>query len=463
MIALLRRPVSALGFLLVISALSLILLDRPLIRGDGVAYLAWVDTFVLDGDVNFNNQFERFLPVNTYQITWNHNTQRWVNIFPFGAAFLQAPFYRAADIVFQQGWLNPNPDYFRQMQGVELPYSLMIMAGANLMALIMLALAWDIARLFVSPWLAALLIYALFTGTPLFFYSSVEPLNSHNPGAFAFTVFVYLLIRLTGAFTTRPPLTSIGWWVLLGISAGLTVLSRWQLLVAVAPAWLLLVVERKWRGALIAGIVAAITLLPLPLVWGEMFGRPFVIPYNEVTGEAFLQTTTNEFLNVLRVTWGYSPITLLIVPGLLLLARLSATGRRWALLLGLMFAAQLFVNGAALDWNAGYSFGARRMTELFPVYVIASAAVFGWVEQLTRNQAALRGLVYLLPLLLLAFNWLYLLSFFSYIWTNELSWLGDTSPLNVIQYWLNQPNRFEVIRIIFTTHLGPNAWTHPSP
>lgn len=466
----LARPITALAALLLAAFVTLIVLDRPLIRGDGVAYLAWVDTLVLDRDVDFNNQFERFEPVNSYQITWNNTTQRWVNIFPFGVAFVQAPFYLVGDGLYRADVLNRNPDYFRQMQGVELPYSLLLMLGANLMALVTLALTWDIGRRFVSPWLAALIVYAVFMGTPLVFYSAVEPLNSHNPGALMIAVFFYILARCSYGLGERwgdsreaIDHRSAWWWIGLGVSAGLAVLVRWQLAAALAPAAIILIAERRWRGIGIAGIAGVITLLPLPLIWSALFGAPFVIPYNEVTGEAFMQSASNEFVNVLRVLLNTSPVLLLIFPGWIALGRISW---KWALMLAIIFFGQVYVNGAALDWNAGYSFGVRRMTELFTLYCLPICALFGWLVSAVQRPLAQRWMrvgLSLASLVVIVFAWVYLLSFFSYIWTSVEGWLGDTTPQSTITYFVEQPNRVEVVQTIFTTHLGPNAWSQPGP
>ena len=78
------QPYLALICLLIIALATMIFFDRPLIRGDGVAYLAWLDTIALDLDIDLGNQVERLAPVNTYQVVWNDTTERWVIIFPFG-------------------------------------------------------------------------------------------------------------------------------------------------------------------------------------------------------------------------------------------------------------------------------------------------------------------------------------------------------------------------------------------
>ena len=276
--------------LIIISLATMLRFDRPLIRGDGIAYLAWVDTLILDGDINFDNQLERLQSVNTYQITWNEATQRFVNVFPFGVAFLQAPFYLIGHLFHSQGWYNHNPDYFLQMQGLGLPYSLWLMLGANLMALSAIILAWLVGRQLADDWTAAVVAWAVFLGTPLFYYSTVSPLNSHNPGALATAAFIFLLADVTHAFkkeeqSNASPLYK---WVLLGLSAGLMILVRWQLLLVVVAGLGLLIWQRAWRGLLITTMVTFLTSLPLPLIWRRMFNRFVVVHYVAVAGESFL-------------------------------------------------------------------------------------------------------------------------------------------------------------------------------
>lgn len=462
----------SLAALLLAATLTLIVLDRPLIRGDGVAYLAWTDTLVLDRDLDFNNQFERLRPVNTYQIQWNPTTERWVNIFPFGVAFFQAPFYAVGDALHRAGLLDINPDYFFQMQGVSYPYSLLLMIGANAAALAALALAWQVGRQFAPPGWAALLVYLLFVSTPLVFYSTVEPLNSHNPGALALGVFVLALVRTSASNSlsaesegvsrseTEVRSPHVGWWIALGVSAGLAVLVRWQLAAVVVPAWAILALRRQWRGALISAVAAAITLLPLPLVWNALFGAPFVVPYDQVTGGQFIKPE-NEWYKVLDLLLRTSPALLLTLPGFVALWR---DGRReLALFAAAAIVGQLVINGAALDWNAGYSFGVRRMSELFPVYALLACAGFGWLLRLAAGRRAWMWALRLIPIIGIVFAWAYLLAFLAYIWMHPASWLGDTSPGGALPFLLEQLRHPDALLAMYAAHVGPASWAMPGP
>jgi hypothetical protein len=446
---------------------SMVRFDRPLIRGDGVAYLAWVDTFVRDQDIDLANQYERFQPVNTYQITWDYEQEQFVNIFPFGVAFLQAPFYAVGGILTRQGWANQNPEYFVQMQGVEQGYSLAIMIGANMMALGSVGLAWRIARCFVDQWTAVLIAWGIFFGTPLFYYSTVSPLNSHNPGAFLTACLVYLLIICTGAFqyhslTEGKAKLPQGYLpVLLGFVAGLMILVRWQLLLVVVCAWCLLGWERRWKTLALATLVMAVVMLPLPLVWNHLFGKPFVVPYDESTNEAFLRLPVHAHRVLFRMLH-YSPILGLSMLGIPFLWYVD---RRWTVYIGLVIGAQLLINGSTRDWYAGDSFGARRMSELYVAYVLLAAVVIGKVPY----KAWLFPFRSAWPLLargaligLIVYSVVFFLAFLVFSWTNPAGvFVG--SPDYMLGYFFDHPYRTEVMKATFQTHIGPSAWSMPGP
>jgi hypothetical protein len=473
----LARPLAPLVILLAAAAATLIFFDRPLIRGDGVSYLAWVDTIALDHDLDLSNQVERLRPVLTYQIQWNATTQRWVIVFPFGVGILQAPFYAIGNAFAAHNWLNINPDYFRQNQGVELPYSFWLMIGANVWTLLALAFTWLAGRRLCDGWTAALATYAVFLGTPIFYYSTIAPLNSHNAGGFAIAGFVYLLARCTGAFK---PSRETGdenngksegwcWWAMMGVCAGLAVLARWQLAVAVAPGFLLLLYERRLRGFIIAATAAAITVLPLPFAWQYLFGSPFLIPFDAVEGQkgSFL-SAPNHGLDVLVQTLIHSPIIVLSLVGIPILWKRS---RPWAVMAFVAFFAQIIVNGAALDWWAGESYGMRRMSELYPLYgLLACAALQPLSAQWAAGKQGIRlfyarhqRLIYRLLLAgIIGYTGVYIAAFIVYSWTNPDHYLLGR-PDVMLSYFFNHPYRMEVLNEVIRTHVGPQAWAMPGP
>lgn len=446
--------------LIIISLATMLRFDRPLIRGDGIAYLAWVDTLILDQDVNFDNQLERLQTVNTYQISWNEETQRFVNVFPFGVALLQAPFYLLGHLFHNQGWYDLNPEYFLQMQGLGLPYSLWMMIGANVMALLAIILAWLVGRQLADDWTAAVAAWAVFLGTPLFYYSTVSPLNSHNPGAFATAAFIFLLADVTHAFKEEQPTraTPLYKWVLLGLSAGLMILVRWQLLLVVVAGLGLLVWQRNWRGLLTTAAVTFLTALPLPIIWRRMFNRFIVVPYEAVAGETFLSIPKGSWW-VLSETPRNSPILYISLIGLPFLWRKN---RPWTVFTVVVILLQVLINGAVLDWWGGETYGIRRMAELYPLYVIMVCAALGNIHLLQGAGKTWAIVARGALAVVIIYSFLYIFSFFSFTWTNP-DHVFIAGPETMIPYFLNQGNRWEIIASIFRTHLGPPAWPMPGP
>jgi hypothetical protein len=439
--------------------------NRPLVRGDGIAYLAWIDTLVLDGDIDFPNQAEKFQSVNTYQLVWHEETQRYVTVFPFGVAFLQAPFYKIGDIFYKQGWWNQNPDYFRQMQGVPQAYSLWIMIGANIMAIGAVILAWRVGRQLTENWTAAIAAWVFLIGTPLIYYSTTSPLNSHNPGAFMCACFIYCLSRTTGGIlpseNSQVNKRKFNWllWIALGISAGLMILTRWQLFLIALPGWGLLAWYKQWKGFIVAGITAAITLLPLPIFWNYLFNDPFTVPYDSVEKQSFFRAPTHVW-DVFETLILHSPVILLSLFGLIFLWRIN---RAWACFCASAIGLQILINGAALDWYAGDSFGMRRMTELYPIYVILACALLGKLRSIpTPNLTLFRWAttrIILLAMIPLAF--LYINSFYVFSWSDNGRF--SDSPQRMIQFYLNHPYREEFQEAAYKAHIGPESWAKPGP
>src|SRR5688572_30268595 len=105
----LRRLFAPLPLLLMVLLVTLIRFDRPLIRGDGVAYLAWADSLLIDHDIDLTNQVEKLRFVNDEsKVMYDESQQKWVNVFPFGVAIIQAPFYLVGHAFTQNDWLNIN-------------------------------------------------------------------------------------------------------------------------------------------------------------------------------------------------------------------------------------------------------------------------------------------------------------------------------------------------------------------
>jgi len=421
-------------------------LNRPLARGDGLAYLMWLDSIAGDGDMDLGNQAQIFAPVNSYQVYWNEDTGRWATVFPYGVAVMLAPAYWLAQLVERLGWLDVNSAYFVSLQGRPLPYSLFVMFAVNLYALGAVALSYLCARFFVSPKPAAAAALFLFLGTPALYYATIEPFYVHVPATFLVALVFYLLLRYEQG---RPNLVlALG----AGLVAGLATLVRWQVALTAWALLLGLLLQRRWLaiGAFAVGFWAV--AWHVFYTWQWMFGRPLVV---SATESGFL-SLPGHFLHVLfsdgRGLFVWSPLTALGVAGWVSLTR----QRRWvAPGLWVAMLLQVIINGAVIDWWGGWSFGMRRMTELMPLFVVGLGLL---LERAGRRR---RGAWWALAGLCLGFSLLLLLSHLNFINTVAERPQGDRASVE-IRYQLTQSN-LDVLRQVFREHYGPWAWSRPGP
>jgi hypothetical protein len=459
-----RRVDPALVVVIVVTLLVLVLFDRPLAVGDGLAYLIWLDSIALDSDLDLSNQATKFAAVNTYHIYLNPETGRWASAFPLGIALLLAPFYWLGAVLDALPLLRVNDAHFIGIQGVPFAYSLSFMIGVNLYALLAAVLAYLSARRYTRPWVAAGATIAAFVGTPLLFYSSVDPLNSHIAGAFAATLFVYLWLRArartpghTPDETAVQPWRQALPWLWVGLAAGLMAVCRWQVALIALPAGVELLARRRWREVLALGLGFALLAWIIPYSWWRMYGQWVLLP--SAQGDTNLGFIAP--VNTLRVLFSpvsglfpWSPIVTLALVGLWPLARRDGA---LTLSLAVMFLLQALVNGSVRDWWAGVGFGMRRMAELYPVYVLLLATLIAAASR----RRWLSALAWALTAACAAYGLALVVARFNYTWTNPWGLARDT-PLKELSYAFSREHR-HLIWPVIKDHVGPWAWRKPGP
>lgn len=466
-----RKPIDLpLLLVLLLTLAAMLAFDRPLVIGDGPAYLFWLDSLALDGDLALANQAEKFAAVNTYHIYLNPRSGRWASAFPLGTPLILVPFYWIGAALDRLPFFRINDAHFIGIQGVPLAYSLAIMAGVNLYALLAVGMGYRIARRLARPWAAAIVAIAAYLGTPLLFYTTVEPLTSHIGGTFAATLFVWLSLRARDRLGSETQfqanrdvliarVRTKTWflWLLVGLAAGLTALCRWQVALIALPVGTELLLRRRWRETLALGLGFALLAWIIPYSWWQMFGSPWVIPAAARDQSEFLLRpihTWRVLFHPIAGLFPWSPVTALAVLGLIPLAR-----RDWKLALvgAAMFISQALISGAVRDWWAGISFGMRRMVELYPLYVLGLAALFGAAARHRR----LHALALSLTILLTVYGVALVLAHLNFTWTNpqglarDLPWVELRYTFSREHWWLMWP--------VMKDHVGVWAWSKPGP
>ena len=332
---------------------------------DGRAYFLMVRSLVIDWDVQFQQD------VATFGYRAN------VLSYALGTPLLWMPLYAAA-----HGWLGLRnlfgADY--PMDGFFNPYQRAVGLGSLLLGLLALLVVDRLLRRHFSPRLATFATLAVALGSWLVWYMAVDSSWSHAASALVVALFVSHWDRTRHARTPRQ-------WLVFGLLGGLMMLVRWQnILFAVFP--LADAVGEYRRGRAEAGWegianclrthaaalgCALLAFLPQLLVWQFGRGHWLDIPAGDhpiFWDSRFLWDT---LFHLDRGVFTWTPLMAFALVGLL---ALWTRDRRFAVLLLVAFALQVWINGTL--WWGGHGFGARRFSNSIVVFAMGLAALLDW-------------------------------------------------------------------------------------
>ena len=382
------------------------------VSGEGIAYYVYLRSAVFDGDLDFTNEYEAFnLDDVDPRLLTPTPTGVPRNVHAVGPAVVWSPFLAVGRVLealssdstelTSFGTARPTREA-RDEETFGRGYAHVFVAAAPIGSIGLLGLAsvlWyrEIARS-LPPRDAAIGVVTAIVAGPLLWYTFFEPSMSHATTA-ACLVFAVVAWRVWA----RSP--SAGQALLVGLTAGLLAMQRWQFIlwVVVPAGHLLCLVIRRARhvpgssesggarsgsgaaapsgvglalplaaghlGLIMAGTL--IGLLPQFLAWKLVWGSWVVNPM----GGGYLAWTEPKMLSVLwsqrhgLFTW--HPVLLLAVVGFVPAWKRdrTLTGVGLGLLLGLVY-----VNSTVADWWGNDSFGQRRFAGLYPFFAWGLAA-----------------------------------------------------------------------------------------
>jgi len=443
----------------VVLALLMLALDRPLIRGDALAYFVWTASIGADFDMDLENQAAYLGELNTYMAIRDPRTGAYGNAFAWGQGIVLQPAFQIARLLDRWPAMRVNDDWFYALQRYPYAYSLTAMLQVNIMTMASLGLAYaSTRRLGVAALPAAWAGLAAVLGTPLLYYSTIQPLYAHATATFVHTGALALFIfNLTSKH--RLP----AWrWVLSGLLFGLATLVRWQLALSVIPcgALLLFLLIRRRIGlisltAFIVGFLGLAWHVPFSFSW--MFGSPFEMPMGEgfvglprFLGDVLFSNRRGFFL--------WSPIALMGILGLGL-----AGGKRqpvYTVLLCVVLA-QIVMNAGVATWDGGESFGLRRLTETYPALALGVAAILSSGQSVWRSTGyGLSGMLGIYGLVLLFAALVF--GYFSLPAMGYFSEPPEDNLTNTLLFFLSPP-KLDLIWPMMEHHFGWWAWSKPGP
>jgi hypothetical protein len=292
-----------------------------------------------------------------------------------GVALLMAPFFLLGRLL---EWLTQGAGTAAPLSSA---YHGSLRLGAAAWALVAALLARRACSRVFAPALCGVCVAGLWLASPLLHYSTMEPAMAHAPGAAAASLVFLLWLK------AREEPARARTWLALAVAGGLLVsIQRYDAYLLLPPALTGGVeLARRWRsgrlsprqvlaGGLLALGALLLGLLPLVAVAAST-SELFLVDARFVASRLLADWRAPHVGGLLFSSNGgllaWTPVAWLSLAGLALMLRRE----RW---LGLQLLATLalgvYLLASTPTWSAGWSFGARRLTEAYPLLALGLCA-----------------------------------------------------------------------------------------
>jgi len=364
---------------------------------DEVEAFSWLHSWFFDRDVNFENEYQRFYDSGQVKTPSFHETflertneaGRRFNFAPIGCALLWTPFYAAGHVAALATGAPAD--------GLSHPYIAAIAYGSAVYGFAAMLLSLSIATRLTGIGLGASV--AVWIGTPLLFYMYVAPPMLHACSAFAVSLFLWTWLRARERWT-------IGGAIALGATGALMAMVREQdVFFVVAPAidFLYVALRRDMTtralGVAAAGVAAClVAYAPQLIAYQALNGHPWPTDYVSRKMNWMAPHGLEVLVSPEHGLFAWTPLALVALAGLVVLAtgrvRSPSPNVRWiGLMLLVMFALQVYINGSVESWTVAGSFGQRRFVALTPVLIVGLASLGVWLRGQSRVLRAAAAVV----------------------------------------------------------------------
>ncbi|MGH0032251.1 MAG: hypothetical protein ACQGVC_20865 [Myxococcota bacterium] len=387
-----RRPLLLLGLVFLLS----LPVVTPYLRGDGIAYYAYVASAVIDGDLMFENEFKRSDPgrcARYFDEEGKPHPEVWTptghleNYHATGPSVLWTPFFLAA----HAGVLHHNRSNEAEpiaADGYSRPYLLYSAMGTALYGFLGLLFSHALARSAVGAWPALWAVMGLWFASNLPVYMYLLPFLSHAPTVFVNSAFVWTWWRTWREPDVETPLgRSPFQWLALGalggfaysvylpsvvigvfvVFDGVALLRAWAREGAPAATWL----TRLGRVGLPALLGLFIGALPHLATRMVLYGGPFATGRYGALDWSFGSWVIDTLFSSNHGLFPWHPIYAIACLGFFPLRRRNP-GLAWRC--AASFALAAFLVGSKPNWHGGSAFGQRYLLVLMPVFALGLAA-----------------------------------------------------------------------------------------
>jgi len=316
------------------------------VYGDGVYYYSYVRSAVIDKNLDFANELKFFGREERIS-----KTGLTANKFSIGSAILWLPFFLLAHIIARG-------------DGYGDIYQIIVGSGCVVYGSLGLYFCFKLGEKLFDKKTSLLATIFIWLGTNLFFYISVDVINSHASSFFIASLLAYLLIK--NMIDKKDD-----YW-LSGLLTGILAMIRLQdIIFGVSILSEKISGKKVWLKKVWYLLFIVIAFIPQLIVWKILYGE-IKSPYL-TSGEQF-NWLKPQIISVLfsgnNGLFYYSPILIFSLIGLWQLReKKSFIG-----LIGLLlFLIQLYLVSCWYMWWQGASYGGRMFISLMPFFIIGLA------------------------------------------------------------------------------------------
>lgn len=319
---------------------------KKTVYGDGIYYYSWLRSAVIDKNSDFTNEYAYFhatQPLTLYHIPGNK--------YAVGPALLWFPGFL---------WLHRliNTD------GYTFPYQFTVGITSVFFVFTALLLLYRLLNERFNRIISIVSILSIAFATNLFFYGSLDTVNSHALSFFTAVLFLIFLVQHKRN------------WFLIGAILGLVGLMRTQDIVL---GFLILpYIKSKELPTFLCGLFLG--FLPQLLAWNSLYGTFWISPY--LTGTEGFRFKPNHIFDVLFAPTNglflWTPITLIGVIGLLI--KTNRTNKLYHLFF-VVFLMELLITASWSSWLQGASYSGRMFVSTLPLLTFGVANFYHWLSR----------------------------------------------------------------------------------
>lgn len=340
---------------------------NTIVISDGKGYYAYLPAVFIYQDLNmnfFDSIEEKYYDENTRYDYRSGANNKTIDKYFAGVALMQLPFFLAGHVVTL---MSDEP-----VDGYSKWYVILTSIGA----LFWLVMGLIYLRKFLhlhgaKEGLSAFILFILFFGTNLFYYTIVEPTMSHVYCFALVSMFLYFGKKWISTGNTNTALAAAFLFGLIFLVRPVNALvGLW--LIYEAGGFLKLFDRKKELFKAPAKVVLSLVLLALPftlqlLIWKIQTGSWIVNSYGD-EGFHFFQPHMFDFLfSYKKGLFVYLPITFVALLGLIPLWKKD---RKRALIAFAFFLIVFYVLSSWWMWYYGGSFGTRVIIEFLPILAL---------------------------------------------------------------------------------------------